>query len=326
MKIRGFGTNNQNLDKSLRCIIVAPPGYIVWNIDQGGADALIVAYLCKLGRLRSLFIHGIKPHVYVALHIAAPHWSKLLNIPEIEEYLTCPIADLKKKPRWAELAVAIAKSDEDPNPQKRYYFIAKQCCHSLNYDAGWRQFQLTTLTKSDGSLAFTDVQAKYYRSLYRDSLFPELSVWHCEVIGMLEANNRVLYNLFGHPRKFHGSWSREDLFKPAYAFIPQSTVSMITLEAGNEIQERKDSGDKLVKDVDIFANAHDALAGYAREDNWIESVRSLVPHIERNLTNFKGEKFQMRSGTSVGKNWGPFHPEKNPQGLREFDFKTLTFK
>lgn len=326
MKIRGFGSNLQNLDKSIRSVIIAPPGKVIWNIDESGADAMIVAYLCKMGRFRSLFIHGVKPHIYVALHIAAPHWAKLLEMTDIEEYLSCPIAELKKKPRWSELSRVIADSDNDPNPQKRYYYIAKQCCHLLNYDAGWRQFQLTTLTKSEGSLAFTDTQAKYYRSLYRDTLFPELSVWHCEVIGMLEANNRVLCNLFGYPRKFHGAWSREDLFKIAYAFIPQSTVSMITLEAGNEIQERIDKKDSLIDGVNIFANVHDSIAGYAKEDNWVESVKSLVPHIERNLTNFKGEKFQMRSGTSIGKNWSPYHPVKNPEGLREYDWTTNKFK
>lgn len=317
MKIRGWGTNMQNLDKSIRTIVVAPPGKVIWNIDQGGADALIVAYLCKMGRFRSLFIHGVKPHIYVALHIAAPHWAKLLDLPDIEEYLKCPIAELKTKPLWGKLSELIAASDNDPNPQKRYYYIAKQCCHLLNYDAGWRQFQLTTLTKSEGSLAFTDAQAKYYRSLYRDTLFPELSVWHCEVIGMLEKNNRVLTNLFGHPRKFHGNWSREDLFKIAYAFIPQSTVSIITLEAGNEIQERIDKHDSTIRGVSLFNNTHDSISGYADEDNWQESVKTLVPHIERTLQNFKGEKFKMRSGLSVGRNWAPFHEVKNPDGLKE---------
>jgi len=135
-----------------------------------------------------------------------------------------------------------------------------------------------------------------------------------------------LHNLFGHPRKFHGAWSREDLFKVAYAFIPQSTVSMITLEAQNEIYQRKMEGDPLVKHVTAPLNGHDALAGYVQEDGWVESVKSLVPHIERKLKNFKGEDFQMRSGTSVGRNWGPYHEVKNPDGLREWDWSKMAFK
>lgn len=325
MKIPGFGTNLQNFSKDIRRCIIAPPGYLIWNIDQGGADALIVAYLCKMGRFRSLFLHGIKPHIYVGLHIAAPHWAKLLGLPNIDEYLNSSIAELKNLKYWKDLSKLIADSDNDPNPQKRYYYIAKQCCHLLNYDAGYRQFQLTTLTKSEGSLVFTDTQAEYYHHLYRQKLFPELTNWHCDVIKQLDSNDRTLYNLFGHPRKFHMSWGPE-LYKQAYAFIPQSTVSIITLEAANEINERKFNRDSLLNGVSINQNGHDALMGYVREDNWVEQIRSLVPHIERNLKNFKGEEFKMRSGTSIGKNWGPYHPKKNPDGLREWDWSKLAFK
>jgi hypothetical protein len=325
LKIRGYGTNMQNWDKYLRQCVVAPPGYVIWQIDQGGADALIVAYLCKMGRFRSLFINGIKPHVYVALHIAAPHWSSVLGLPDINEYLQSPIAELKSKPLWPQLTEIIAASDNESNAQKRFYYIAKTCCHLLNYDAMWRQFQLSTLVKSEGSLVFSDTQAKYYRDLYRETLFPEITNWHCEVIQQLDSNGRVLYNLFGHPRKFHGPWDRE-LWKVAYAFIPQSTVAIITLEAQREITQRLDNDDPLLKGVSIIQNGHDAIVGYAPEDSWRESVKSMVPHIERELMNFKGEKFRMRSGTSVGRNWGPFDLEKNPLGVREYDWKKGEFK
>lgn len=315
-KIKGYGGNLQNWEKSTRRCIIAPPGYVIWNIDQGGADALIVAYLCKMGRFRSLFINGIKPHTYVALHIASSHWATILGLPDIEEYTKSPIAKLKTKKYWTDLAKIIADSDNDPNPQKRYYYIGKTCCHLLNYDAQWQQFQMSALVKSEGSLAFTEEQAKYYRNLYRDTLFPELTNWHCEVIQQLDSNNRVLYNLFNHPRKFHGPFDRE-MFKKAYAFIPQSTVSIITLEAGNEVMERVDNDDPLVKGVSLWQNGHDAIMGIAPEENWRVSVKSLVKHIEMDLKNFKGEEFKMRSGTSVGYNWAPFDETKNPLGLKE---------
>ncbi len=43
-------------------------------------------------------------------------------------------------------------------------------------------------------------------------------------------------------------------------------------------------------------------------------------HIERDLTNFKGEKFKMRSEASAGNNWGKYdteNPDKNPNGMKE---------
>lgn len=315
-KIKGWGTNLQNWNKKIRCCVIAPPGYKLWQIDQGGAEALIVAYLCQPGRFRSLFLEGIKPHVFVAMHIAPAYWALKLGIANIDNFLQCPITQLKNQPRWKELETYIKDSDNEANPQKRYYYIGKTCCHLLNYDATWMQFQLTALIKSEGSLAFNNAQSKYYRDLYRDTLFPEITYWHLDVVSQLNKNGRILRNLFGYPRKFNSSWDRE-LWKEGYAFIPQSTVGCITLLAQTEIQERLDGRDPLLKGVSLWQNGHDSLLGICPEENWREVCRELTPHIERDLVSPRGEKFKMRSGCSIGGNWGPFDEKKNPLGLVE---------
>ena len=44
--------------------------------DQSGAEALIVAYDSEPRDYRQLFIHNVKPHVYVALKLFKDVWAR----------------------------------------------------------------------------------------------------------------------------------------------------------------------------------------------------------------------------------------------------------
>ena len=138
-KERGLGGNLQNIEKSMREIYI-PSGFtpalrdkcsyymassdlsifteeelaklkIFVQTDQSGAEALAVAYLCKNGDFRQLFIHGVKPHVYVALHVFKDVWKKKMRESamvgdircDIDEILNTPICDLKSNPYWKDL-------------------------------------------------------------------------------------------------------------------------------------------------------------------------------------------------------------------------------
>src|SRR3977135_515890 len=63
------GTNLQNIPHGMRKIYIPDEGKILVQVDQSGAEALIVAYLCEPGLFRDLFLNGIKPHTYVAMHV-----------------------------------------------------------------------------------------------------------------------------------------------------------------------------------------------------------------------------------------------------------------
>ena len=52
-----YGTNLQNWEKSLRKLIIPDDGYKFVQVDQSGAEALVVAYLCKHGNFRDLFLN-----------------------------------------------------------------------------------------------------------------------------------------------------------------------------------------------------------------------------------------------------------------------------
>ena len=78
-KRKGWGENLQNKEKGMRNMYIPDDGKIFVQVDQSGAEALIVAYLCRNANFRKLFINGIKPHVFVALHIFNNVWKQKLR-------------------------------------------------------------------------------------------------------------------------------------------------------------------------------------------------------------------------------------------------------
>jgi len=49
----------------------------------------------------------------------------------------------------------------------------------------------------------------------------------------------------------------------------------------------------------------------------IECCKKLKECMEQELISSNGEKFRMRSEAQVGRNWGPYKQDKNPEGLKE---------
>lgn len=310
---KGWGTNFQNWNKKQRYLIEADEGKSLIQVDQAGAEAKIVAYLADPGQYLQLFLNNIKPHVFVALHLVPNYWSQLLSM-DIAPFIASPISKLKSLPGWKELEKAIKLSDESTDPQKRYYYIAKTVCHESNYDASAQMIQLTTLLKSDGSLRLSLDLCKQFRNLYLQKLFPEIQRYHFMIQHKLSKNRR-LTNLFGFPREFNDFWG-PDLFKQAYAFIPQSTVGSISNIALTEIQERIDSNDKLFQGVDVLQNGHDSGLFQAPDENANQSAIEIKKHFERELLAPSGIKFRMGAEVQIGKNWGSASDD-NPNGMKE---------
>lgn len=133
--LKTYGGNLANIEKSQREIYIPDDGKMLGQRDQSGAEALKVAYLCEAGAFRQLFIHKIKPHVYVALHVFKDIWKKKMrdivgDIPiNFDEILSTPIQALKSSPYWKELDHLIKESD-NWSMSERYYYLAKQTCHS----------------------------------------------------------------------------------------------------------------------------------------------------------------------------------------------------
>lgn len=128
-----FGGNRANIEKPMRQLWNADKGMLLCQVDQAGAEALIVSYLCKDKKYRSLFKHGIKPHIYLALKLFKEQWREYWNPEEIELASITTIPLLNQLPFWKALNNLIKSSDNWLSSQ-RYYHFAKKTIHCVDKD------------------------------------------------------------------------------------------------------------------------------------------------------------------------------------------------
>jgi hypothetical protein len=303
------GGNRQNLEKGMRDIWIADEGYTFVQCDQSGADALIVAHLCRAGKYRSLFQNGIKPHVYMSLKLFPDVWAKHIGMEKIAAALITPIADLKKLSFWSELVELIKSSDNWPSDQ-RYYHIAKKTVHSASYGMRGNTFRMSVLQESGGTIIITTKDAESFLMKFH-SEFPEIHDWHNRLF-MEARNNKRIVNLFGFPYNITNFINPND-FKDLIAWIPQSTVACINRQAYCDLQEYIEEENR---DWHLLADTHDSYMQQVIDCDTLEAAKKMKEFIEVELEAPDGTKFRMKSEVQAGKNWGP-KKASNPQGLEE---------
>lgn len=345
--LRQWGENLQNKEKGMRIMYVPDNGKIFVQVDQSGAEALIVAYLCKNGNFRKLFTNNIKPHVFVALHIFSEVWKKKLKEKgyalsegfNIDDILNLPIDKLRSHPDWNNLDHCIKDSD-NWSLQERYYYLAKQACHSGNYSITAPTFRLNVLEKSGGKIVISKEDAEKFVNTY-NSLFPEIREWHEQVRIQVEMHS-MLFNLHGEPYTITTYNILESSWKELYAWIPQSSVGMITNIAYSnqqtfiEVTHKQNTVHQIgllpeivvmVLDTygskprywDILANTHDSYLDQALIGEEIECSQIMKQFINQKFTSpVDGVEFSMKSEAVAGFNWSPAKKDgSNPEGLKE---------
>jgi len=309
-------TNLQNPSDRICGLYGADTGRVLVQADLAGAEALIVAYLCKDGSFRQLFTYGIKPHVFVAMHLFADFWEKELRKEykafSIAPFLSAPVAKLKTIPLWKNLEKLI-KDD------KIKYYVGKKSCHSFNYGLSWRTYKFDVLRETEGKLVLSDSEAERIYNIYHN-IFPEIkNDFHVFVEQILNGPSpRILYNLFGHPKEIYQYPITDELLRKAIAFIPQSTVGELANIAFYEIQQEIDNNDY---NIDLLNTKHDSILTQSLDDETSisQAAKLLDKYLAKTFTNFQKETFTMKTEIKVGKNWGDWEEKKNPEGMREYE-------
>jgi DNA polymerase I-like protein with 3'-5' exonuclease and polymerase domains len=293
-----WGTNLQNWSKRTRAMVIARPGHTLLQVDQSGAEALIVAYLAPPGRYRDLFIHKINPHVYFGIYAFPEIWKAELGY-DVQYLYELSIKECKEDSKWSEVARCIKASDGWP-PHRRYYYYQKQINHSSNYGIKATRFAANLLEKSEGQVSLPVHECDRLLKIYH-SLYPEIRGGFQAGVRSKLIRDRELRNLFGYPRRFYGWIEGDDtILKDAYSWIPQSTVGCITGKADSALQA---SVDRNEYDCAILQNNHDSLLVECREGDEKIIGKIISDAMNVSMTNPQGEKFAMRSEVSVGKNW-----------------------
>lgn len=164
--------------------------------------------------------------------------------------------------------------------------------HGLNYDLGANGFAAT--------YGLELREAKRCCDLYHRA-YPAIRIWHSHIRTQL-GKDRTLTNLFGRKRRFLDRWG-DDLFKAAYAFIPQSTVAQLLNKGLVDVHERQlEDSFSYLRQLELLSQVHDSmvwqrsvedLAGYA------QCLLACKQFIEVPLTA-NGRVFTIRTDAKVG--------------------------
>lgn len=303
-----YGTNLQNPSKSTLHIFTADPGYSFVQIDQAGAEALIVAYLCRAGNMRALFNAGIKPHTYVAMHLFKEKWEDI-SMHKIDHLIHSEIKDLKY---WRDFKYY---NDLIKN-SKTEYFIGKKTCHSCNYSMGVNTFMIDTLKESSGKLVLSRSQAQHYLDTYHE-IFPEIKEWHQEVKETISTNPFIICNMFGYPRTCYDDPRESSVLRDFISWVPQSTVGCISNDS--IVSMYAFISEQRLINWHIMNNKHDSVLMMVPDNDINLCAKKLKEYTEVELSNQRGEKFRMKSEVKVGKNWGDWDEKENVLGMKELN-------
>ncbi|MEX2714767.1 MAG: hypothetical protein Q6370_000570 [Candidatus Sigynarchaeota archaeon] len=288
-----YGTNLQNPPAVLLRAIRAPKGQVFVQVDQSGAESMVVAYESRPGRYRELIQCGVKAHLYVALHLFIEDYDRRF-------WLMSP-RELVRQPDWPELKERIKNAEVQ-------YKLGKMTNHARSYKMGPQTFQTAVIRETHGRVMLSLDEARRFLATW-DSLFPEVIEWQGE-IARLVREKRELRNLFGFPRRFWGLYC-EDLVREAISWIPQSTVGTITNIAFTNLFWRIEK-DKLP--WVLLLNKHDSYTLMCPENDAQDALKLMKEYIEMELTSSTGEKYRMASEGMVGYNLDKRSPD-NPEGL-----------
>lgn len=297
----GFGGNLQNVPDEIRRAFIPRPGFIFVQCDLEGAEAVVVALLCREGNFRELVRRRIKIHNFVCVRRFPTAFVDLIDIQLIQE-LTPQTFNIH--PNYKEIVKRCKKLT-------REYDLAKRIVHGSNYSMGWATFRDTVLKGTKGKTVLTAKEAKDSLAGYFE-LFPEVHEYQQET-DQLVREMGTLRNLFGQPCPIVGKYS-PDLGRKAISWVPQSTVGCCTNIAAVRLQNLIVTNNHRWNILNIVHDSILAECPLGEEQNLATAMSTAMTF------EFKSPKddwtFAIGVEKQIGMNWGKYNETENPNGLK----------
>ena len=266
----GTGTNLQNQPYIFKYFLISDPDWFLCECDLAKAEAHVVAYLTQDANMIESFESGIDVHSFNA--------SKIFNVP-IEEV----IHEAKTK-------------KVDQKSTMRY--MGKKVVHASNYSMGPQTFSDNLAVEE---IFMSQSECKRLLQNYQDR-FPGLKRWHRSIEEEVQ-KSRILYNLFGSPRRFLGEMGPA-LFRNAYSYKPQSTVAELLnrgmIKCVNDPRLGKDGFD-----IRMLTTVHDSVVFQFHKSqipNLLQILLIIKDHMTHTFT-YKGRSFTIGLDAKIGKQW-----------------------
>lgn len=275
----GTGGNLQNIEESLRVILVADPGMKFAKFDAKSGESYCVGAiewnLFNDGRYLDAIESG---DIHTA--VARICWPKL---------------------RWT----GDIKSDKHlaETPYYRHYsyrFMCKKLGHGSNY--GGQPETLADQAKLPTSVVI-DFQPKYFAA------FPAHREWQGWVEGQLRRIG-CLVTLTGRKRWFFGRRSDPDTLREAIAYDPQGSLADIVNRAMLRIWRKRTAI--------LVMHDHDALTFMYPEELENEIVPRIHADLVEPIALKNGRTLAIPYDCKVGYNKGEYDAKANPDGLKDF--------
>jgi len=279
----GEGTNMQNINKALRPIFVADPGYKMCNMDLEQADSRNVGALCwnllhdKDERMASAYLDACEAG---DLHTVVTKMVRK-DLP----WGTAPDREIADRPFYRD---------------KSYRDGSKALGHATNFLGQPPTIAMQTKVPIQMVKEF---QPAYFGA------FPAIPLWHENTFWQIK-NMGFLQNLFGRRRFFWGRPTEGETKRQAVAYEPASmtadeaNLGLLKLWQGNKVQ--------------LLAQGHDAILFQypeGQEDEIIEWAKATLP---TTISLARGRDFTVPTDCAVGWNWGYYDADTNPDGLRKY--------
>lgn len=185
---------------------------------------------------------------------------------------------LDKHSKTARIVLGLA-DDYPLNKKSPERFLGKKSRHAGSYDMGKREAMLnwnTDAKKYGIDFYCSEWKAGQYLDRFH-AAYPKIrGVFHKAVQDALARNNRIIQAPSGRKRIFGGRWG-DQLFKEAYAFIPQESVGHIIKRAMLFYRH------KLGRDARIVMEKHDAIGALVPVNEVEKHARILREGLEMPL-------------------------------------------
>ncbi len=256
-------TKHGDIGQDIRTTLIADEGFVIVNIDLSQAEGRVVALLSNDDKLLEAY--------------------DKIDIHRRTAKLALFGGDLNLSYEPDEWADALGKDSSER-------FIGKKTRHAGNYFMQWKEFMKQVIgdcRRFHIEFTISAFSAKQILERFHAASPNIINVFHKEVKDEIDTS-RALINPFGRLRRFFDRPGNQ-LYKEAYAFIPQSTVKdRLTLSA-LEIRRRK-------YPIRLANEAHDSLTYLMPIGEYKDICRELKPIMEEPI-NFS--KCSLKRGCLV---------------------------
>lgn len=252
--------------------------------------------------LKSMFVPSKPDHVYIAIDLKqAESWivAYMADEPNIKHSLQFGDFHLDTA------ANALFKCDPT-TVTKVMRYCGKQNNHANSYGmSDFRRMQVFNQNSDKPPyMVVTLSQSKEWGKAWHEYYFRiKQNYWR----GIQDdLQDRIIITPYGRWRQFHERWG-DELFKQAYAHVPQSTVSdhfkgKLHPELGipgGLLEVRKRFG----KCLTIVNEAHDSFLGECHKNDARQILQDCIPILQRPLV-VNGEQFTIPCDCEIGSRWG----------------------